>query len=653
MKVFLLLLLLLILSDPAVGSDAAVLTEIDKLVRLRDYSGAASRLHELLITGSPEASFRLANLYRSGKGVSRDLEKSRELYRKAALAGHAQSQFVLARLTEKSYGLAEARKWYRMAAAQGHTHAASRLEQADEMVADAPGDIGRSEIFNAIQHNDVALIDTLIERSVNLDLVDAQGNTSLMAALLAGWPHLAARLIPEIRYPGQANANGNMPLQLASRRGYSGIVVALLDRGVDVDQRDARGNTALMTAIKNGHTEIAGLLLERGAKTALVNNKKQSAIDIAVAVGNAQGRVLLASHGVKPRDPVKSVAAISLTGFRAAVNKHGARYLGWPLLNIAIELGEIQVANQIIAQGPDLAATDPEGNSALQIAARNADAAHLRQLLTRGAEPNAVNNKQETALYLAVDAKCLQCVKLLIDRRADVSIGTDVGVTPLEAAIRTRQAEVARLLLAEGGDYAGIHRGLLLAMRKKLDQIASEMVERDGSLATTDANGRSVLWHSADQGLEITTTKIVGSGKIDLDRQDKNGYGAISQAIVKGHFSIVRLLADEGASMVLRTAAGNNLLLLAVLGRRPEIIEFLLARLDDVNARNNAGNTALMLAAASAQNGVVQKLIAAGADLQLRNGEDMNAFQIATESGHPDTAQLIHDNSHPLFKLFN
>jgi ankyrin repeat protein len=656
MKHFLLFFLCLILSAPAASNDEVALDEIDTLVRLRNYPEAVSRLQTLAQKGSPEAQFRLAGLYRSGKGIKRDLGKSHELYYKAALTGHVQAQFSFALLVEKTRdptAAAEARKWYQMAAVQGHERAAARLEELNDALAGVRLDVSPAEVFTAIQHNDTALIDSLISYGANLDLSDAQGNTTVMAALLAGWPRLADRLIPAVRYPGQANASGNLPLQLASSRGYKDIVNALLDSKVDIDQRDTRGNTALMLAIKNRHRDVAELLLERGAIPGLTNNKKQSAIDIAIIVDDAQGRALLGRYGVKPRDTSQVVPAMSLADFKSAVNKNGALYKGWPLLNIAIQLGEIQVVNQLISQGPDLAATDPEGNSALQVAARKGDVDRLRQLLGRGADANAINDNKQTALYLAVDSKCLQCVKLLIDHQADPSIETRTGVTPLEVAIRTSQADVARLLLAAGGDYAGIHRVLVLVVQKKLDKLASELVRRDSRLNAPDASGRSVLWHSADLGLEKTTAKLASSGKVDLDKQDKNGRSAISQAVANGHFKIVRMLAEKGASVVQRSTAGNSLLMLAVLGEDPEIVEFLLAQPIDVNARNNLGNTALILAAASAQNGVIERLIASGADLQLRNSEDLNAFQIATDAGHRDTSQLIHDRSNKLFKLFN
>ncbi len=88
MKRFPLLLLWMTLSTAALGADEAAFDEIDKLVRLRDYPQAVSRLQLLSQQGSAEARFRLAGLYRSGKGVGADQDKSRELYHQAALAGH-------------------------------------------------------------------------------------------------------------------------------------------------------------------------------------------------------------------------------------------------------------------------------------------------------------------------------------------------------------------------------------------------------------------------------------------------------------------------------------------------------------------------------------------------------------------------------------
>jgi ankyrin repeat protein len=632
------------------------LQEIDNLLRLRDYAGAVVQLKLLADEGSAEAQYRLAGMYRTGKGVPRDLDKAHENYLRAARNGHAQAQFALGVLIEKSHtpdAVMDARAWYQKAASQGHEGASEKLAQADRIASPGTHDVTPQTVFAAIQHNDEAYIESLISNGVNLDLTDAQGNSTVMAALLAGWPQLAAKLINHSKINGQPNAQGITPLHLAGRFGYRDIVVALLAQAVDIDQTDARGNTALMLAVKNGHVAIAGLLLDRGANYRIQNDRKQMATDLAYADHNSKIGELFSRHGIPPRNKAQPASSQSLARFKSSVSEHGVRYRGWPLLNVAIELGEISIIDQILAQLPGSLATDPQGNSALQVAARKADADTLRKLVARGASVNAVNARGETALYLAVEAKCLPCIRHLLDHKADVSIATRLAITPLEVALQTGQDRIAWQLLDNSMRYAGIHRALLLAIRKRQEKLAIALVARDDRLATVDSSGRSVLWHAADQGLDDLAASLVSSGQIDLDQRDINGRNAVSQAIVHGRIEIVRLLVDHGAALDTRTEEGNSPLMLAVLAKSPEIVDLLLANKVDINARNKLGHTALMLAAASAQNGLVRRLITAGADLQLRNRDDMDAFQIATESGHPDTAAIIHDSSNLIFRLFN
>ena len=79
--------------------------EIEKLIRLRDYPQAASRLETLAATGNPEAQYRLASLYRAGKGVSKDLDRATELHHISALTGYANAQYSLGSLSRRPTAL--------------------------------------------------------------------------------------------------------------------------------------------------------------------------------------------------------------------------------------------------------------------------------------------------------------------------------------------------------------------------------------------------------------------------------------------------------------------------------------------------------------------------------------------------------------------
>lgn len=663
-KPVLLILTCLFISVPAWSNVTKSLDEIEKLIRLRDYSEAVNRLKPLVEKGDTEAQYRLAGLYRAGKGVSKDLDKATDLYHLSAQAGHADAQYAFAQIIEKSNkspsALNEARRWYKKSAVQGNERAVVKLEQLQEAPDVSAKTLSRKDIFNAIQHNDEALINSLISRGVDLNLSDRQGNSTVMAALLAGWPQLAETLIPHTKQLGQANILGNRPLHVASTRGYENIILALLISEVDINQTDSRGDTALVLAVKNKNAEIAALLLDQGADYSLINKKKQSAVDFAYAGDNPANKALFASYGIKPRVVTQKKAAHSLDTFKTSVTKHGARYAGWPLLNIAIELGENSISNQLIDQKPNLNLTDPDGNNALHVAARRGDLDTLKLLVIQGAKLNSVNKRNETALYLAVESSNLKCVKLLLKNKADPSIATKLKVTPLEAAIRNDQSHIALALLNTKIGYPGIHRVLLLAIQKKMDNLSYTLIKLDKQLDSVDDKRRSVLWHSADQGLAKTTAQLIASKKIDVNRKDINGHSALAQAVKRGRFEIVRLLSDHRADLTTRTDEGNTLLMLAVLSKNPEIVEFLLARSFDINAQDidinaqdKVGETALMLAAATGQDRIIEMLINAGADAQLRNKEDLNAFQIATNAGHQKTAKFIHDRSNFVFKLFN
>ena len=84
------------------------------------YEEAAGVWRELARRGHPRAQHHLANLYRGGLGVPRDLARSAQWAERAARQGHAPAQFNLGFLLDKGMGVdrdaAAAYQWYRRAA---------------------------------------------------------------------------------------------------------------------------------------------------------------------------------------------------------------------------------------------------------------------------------------------------------------------------------------------------------------------------------------------------------------------------------------------------------------------------------------------------------------------------------------------------------
>ena len=94
--------------------------------------------------------------------------------------------------------------------------------------------------------------------------------------------------------------------------------------------------------------------------------------------------------------------------------------------------------------------TEPEFFRAINME----DAVAVRGFMQAGINPNAKNDKGETALTFAVRYKDPKIAKLLVEQ-ADLNLRDDNGNTPLFVAIKFEKEELFDLLLEKGADPNG------------------------------------------------------------------------------------------------------------------------------------------------------------------------------------------------------
>ena len=96
-----------------------------------DYMTAYQAFKPLAEQGDVEAQHNLAVLYKTGKGVMKDMKKAAQWFEKAADQGLAEAQFNLGHLYDMGEGVehnaAKAVLWYKKAAEQGHPLAQTNL----------------------------------------------------------------------------------------------------------------------------------------------------------------------------------------------------------------------------------------------------------------------------------------------------------------------------------------------------------------------------------------------------------------------------------------------------------------------------------------------------------------------------------------------
>lgn len=167
--------------------------------------------------------------------------------------------------------------------------------------------------------------------------------------------------------------------------------------------------------------------------------------------------------------------------------------------------------------------SQPNLNTALWAAAERGDAARVRDLLGRGASPDA--------------------------RRPD-------GRTALTAAALGNHVAVARLLVAAGADPdpqdTDRNNALLVTGETGSVPMLREVLRAGPDLTRTNRFGGTALIPAADRGHAEYVREILKTG-IDVDHVNNLGWTALLEAVILGdggarHTEIVRLLLAAGAS---------------------------------------------------------------------------------------------------------
>ena len=149
---------------------------------------------------------------------------------------------------------------------------------------------------------------------------------------------------------------------------------------------------------------------------------------------------------------------------------------------------------------------DEEGQSPAYVAAARGDTETLRALLAADADVNLSGTHGEGAFRTPLHAACrcgrASSVRMLMESKADASIGDECGVTPLFVALEARQVACVQALLLHGAD-ANARLGtsgdsaLAMAAYYGLHKAIPLFVQHGGDPHSVDASGRNAMFAAA------------------------------------------------------------------------------------------------------------------------------------------------------------
>lgn len=254
-------------------------------------------------------------------------------------------------------------------------------------------------------------------------------------------------------------------------------------------------------------------------------------------------------------------------------------------------------------------------------------------LIDRGAEVNRQNRQHSTSLVLAIKARNIDMIRVLIDGGADVNAQGALGTALRHSSHYSKK--ILQLLVDEGAD---IHA--------KCETSSSALHYALQESQVSDISIRILVNHGADvNSLE---------GFLDIKKSTVYPYQAtpLEKVAGFGDRETVQLLLDKGANGICHGPRYH--VALAVAAREPkqvEVVDLLLDRGADINGQEDYWGHVLPLAAAKENYRIVELLLDRGADVNGRGGFYATALEAAIEKGHCEVARLLLDRGADLNSL--
>lgn len=224
------------------------------------------------------------------------------------------------------------------------------------------------------------------------------------------------------------------PLSVAVWTGQWGSVKWLLANGAGVNARNGDGSTALGAAAFLGRAGMAKMLIDAGIDTSVRNDSGGSALDIARLDWATTENIAAMLKTPVERAEVEAGRAkiVAMLG--------GAPIDGWEALAGLIISGDAATLKEVLGKGADPNARDPQnGTTALILAAFLGRVDIAKMLLAAGADLKAMNDDGATALTVAE-----------FDRATTGYFASMFGISlPDPDAVEKGKGEIARMLRAK------------------------------------------------------------------------------------------------------------------------------------------------------------------------------------------------------------
>jgi ankyrin repeat protein len=361
-----------------------------------------------------------------------------------------------------------------------------------------------ADLLAAAYANDVERAAELIAQGADVNVEDASEQSAFLIATseVGDDPRLLDLTLAYSADLAAKDSFNGTGLIRAAERGFPTIVKRLLDAGIEVDHVNELGWSALHEAIILGtggdaHTRVVRQLVDAGADVMLPSQ----------------------NDGVRP---LEHAERRGFTEIERILRKAARTMTPDSRLLAAAAAGSTVAAEAALADGADLEARDERERTALLLAVIDDRVDVARMLVGRGADVNAYDDQQDTPFLVTGVTGSVDMLEALLPGDPDTRL-------------RNRYGGVAVIPASERG-----HADYVAAVLDRTD-IDVNHVNDLGWTALLEA---VILGDGGKRHQRVVETLLANGA--DPTIGDKDGVTALQHARARGQAEVVRLLENAG-----------------------------------------------------------------------------------------------------------
>ncbi len=312
------------------------------------------------------------------------------------------------------------------------------------------------ELFYAVSRIDIEAVKKRLEMD-DVNKVIYTQNTALHRASSQGYNEIVKLLLEKGADAEIKDQHGMTPLNRAAQRNQLTAIILLLDSGAKISGGFPETSwTPLFNSVFRRHYEACEILLKRGADPNIKDEKGRTPLDIAIAERtDLEGDIrrqnefdkiidLLKEYGAKDT-LFSAVGRNDVAAVSNFINKENVNLKENPSkdssLHQAAAYGYNEIIQILLSNDADINIKDELGRTPLMIAVGARQLETVSLLINSGANIESVDSNKQTALFHSLYYKSSpEACEILLKAGANPNVKDNEGICPLKTAIDNKKA---------------------------------------------------------------------------------------------------------------------------------------------------------------------------------------------------------------------